>query len=82
MNQASMNQTSRDWRLPLLATACAGLTFLLFQGAGTKPLRAQGESRYQVAVMKNVMIGMRDGIKLSTDIYRPARNGAAIEGRA
>ena len=76
-----MNQTSRDWRLPLLVTACAGLALLLFHGAGTRPLRAQGEPRYEVAVMKNVMIGMRDGIKLATDIYRPARNGAAIEGR-
>ena len=76
-----MNQTSRDWQLPLLVTACGGLALLLIQGAGTRPLRAQGEPKYEVAVMKNVMIGMRDGTRLATDIYRPARNGAAIEGR-
>ena len=38
-----MNQISRDWRLPLLVTACAGLAVLLFPGAGVMPLRAQGE---------------------------------------
>ena len=42
--------------------------------------RAQSEPRYDVA-MANVMVPMRDGVKLSTDIYRPARNGAAVEGR-
>jgi len=76
-----MNQTSDDWRLPLLASACAGLALLRFLGAAVTTLHAQGELRYEVAVMKNVMIGMRDGVKLSTDIYRPARNGALIEGR-
>jgi len=76
-----MNQPSDDWRLPLLASACAGLALLRFLGAAVTTLHAQGELRYEVAVMKNVMIGMRDGVKLSTDIYRPARNGALIEGR-
>jgi hypothetical protein len=31
--------------------------------------------------MKNVMLRMRDGTRLSTDIYRPARGGAPVEGR-
>jgi putative CocE/NonD family hydrolase len=34
-----------------------------------------------VAVIKDVMIPMRDGIRLCTDIYLPARNGAAVPGR-
>ena len=31
--------------------------------------------------MKNVMLRMRDGTRLATDIYRPARNGAPVEGK-
>src|SRR5436190_4352038 len=27
------------------------------------------------------MVSMRDGVKLSTDLYRPARGGKAVEGR-
>ena len=42
--------------------------------------RAQSEQRYDVA-LANVMVPMRDGVKLSTDIYRPARNGTALEGK-
>jgi putative CocE/NonD family hydrolase len=39
------------------------------------------EPQYDVIVEKDVMIVARDGIKLATDIYRPARNGRAVEGR-
>jgi len=43
-------------------------------------LRAQGDANYGVTVMKNVMVPMRDGVKLAVDIYRPSRNGQPIEG--
>ncbi|MBM3340650.1 MAG: CocE/NonD family hydrolase [Betaproteobacteria bacterium] len=36
---------------------------------------------YDVTVERNVMIAARDGVKLATDIYRPARNGQALEGK-
>ena len=42
---------------------------------------AQSEPRYEIVAAKNVMVAMRDGVKLATDIYRPARNGIAVEGR-
>src|SRR5215475_2640940 len=42
------------------------------------PLWAQS---YEVAVTRNVMIQMRDGVRLAADIYRPARNGSAVEGK-
>ena len=45
------------------------------------PLGAQTETRYEVAVLKNVMIPMRDGVRLATDIYRPARSGARSIGK-
>jgi putative CocE/NonD family hydrolase len=32
-------------------------------------------------VEKNVMVQMRDGIRLATDIYHPARNGRVTDGR-
>ncbi|HEY6967596.1 MAG TPA: CocE/NonD family hydrolase [Candidatus Angelobacter sp.] len=42
---------------------------------------AQSTPQYEVQATKNVMIPMRDGIKLATDIYRPAQNGTAVVGR-
>src|SRR5689334_4899485 len=32
-------------------------------------------------VMKNVMIPMRDGVRLATDIYLPAENGVRLDGK-
>lgn len=46
-----------------------------------RSLRAQTETRYEVSATKDVMITMRDGVKLDTDIYRPARNGVAIDAK-
>ncbi len=34
---------------------------------------------YGTAVFKNVMIPMRDGVRLATDIYRPTANGHLLE---
>jgi hypothetical protein len=72
-----MNQISR---FPLVMTTSAAVAVLLCYDAAT-PLRAQAEKRYEVVVMMNVMVAMRDGVKLATDIYRPARNGVAVEGK-
>ncbi len=41
----------------------------------------QAEPQYEIAVEKNVTVAMRDGVKLACDIYRPARNGVAVEGK-
>ena len=38
-------------------------------------------SEYGIVVSKNVMIAMRDGIRLATDLYRPARDGELVPGR-
>ena len=62
---------------PRVRTALAGLSLLLC----LLPLRAQTQARYQVLANKDLMIAMRDGVKLATDIYRPARSGAAVEGK-
>ena len=36
---------------------------------------------YEALVSKNVMVPMRDGVRLATDIYRPAHNGVAADGK-
>jgi putative CocE/NonD family hydrolase len=36
---------------------------------------------YEVIVQKSVMVPMRDGVKLATDIYFPARDGKPVEGK-
>jgi hypothetical protein len=33
------------------------------------------EPEYEMAVIRNRMVRMRDGARLATDVYRPARNG-------
>jgi putative CocE/NonD family hydrolase len=34
------------------------------------------DAQYQVVITTNVMVAMRDGVKLATDLYLPAKNGA------
>ena len=38
-------------------------------------------AEFDVLTNKNVMMPMRDGVKLATDIYLPARNGAVASGK-
>lgn len=39
------------------------------------------EAATDVAVQTNVMVPMRDGVKLATDLYLPAKDGKALEGK-
>src|SRR5215469_5621597 len=43
--------------------------------------QTSSQPQYEVMVDHDVMIAMRDGIKLACDIYRPAQNGQAVEGK-
>jgi uncharacterized protein len=36
---------------------------------------------YDAALTSDVMVTMRDGVRLATDVYRPARNGKPVPGR-
>ena len=36
---------------------------------------------YEVAIERDHMVALRDGVRLATDIHRPARDGHAVEGR-
>ena len=37
--------------------------------------------QYEVALHDNVMVTMRDGVRLATDIFFPSRDGRPVEGR-
>src|SRR5260370_11292151 len=39
------------------------------------------ETLADVAVERDIMVPMRDGVRLATDVYRPAVTGAAAAGR-
>ncbi len=39
------------------------------------------EAEYQVAAERSVMVPMADGVRLSTDIYRPAKAGEPLAGK-
>ena len=43
--------------------------------------KATSISEYDFVVARDVMVAMRDGVKLATDIYRPARKGMAEAGK-
>jgi uncharacterized protein len=42
---------------------------------------SEQEPEYEMVVTRDHMVPMRDGVRLATDIYRPARNGAAVAER-
>lgn len=45
------------------------------------PLHAQADRSYGIAETKNVMVAMRDGVKLAADIYRPTQNGQVMDSK-
>ncbi|WP_271600250.1 CocE/NonD family hydrolase [Bradyrhizobium sp. CCBAU 45384] len=51
-----------------------GLGLLSVAGAG------KAAEPYETVLEAKIMVPMRDGIRLATDVYRPARNGKALPG--
>ena len=45
------------------------------------PLYAQADAGYGIAETKNVMVAMRDGVRLAADIYRPTQNGQVVDSK-
>ena len=64
----------------MFASKCNRHMFLRLLLLASLPLLLPAQI-YEVSALKNVMITARDGIKLGTDIYRPARNGAPVEAK-
>jgi hypothetical protein len=48
---------------------------------GLAGVAAAAEEPYGTVLVKDVMVPMRDGVRLATDVHLPARNGVAAEGR-
>ena len=59
-------------RLLLLACLCSVSAFLLHAEQPASP---------DLVVQKNIMVPMRDGVKLATDLYLPAKDGKAADGK-
>jgi putative CocE/NonD family hydrolase len=57
------------------------LSILVILASCSSHLQAQAGPRYEIIVSKNVMIPMRDGVTLASDIYRPGRNGVPADGK-
>jgi uncharacterized protein len=49
--------------------------------AAIAPIGAPAEEPYGIVVLKDVMVPMRDGVRLATDVHLPARGGVAAPGR-
>jgi uncharacterized protein len=64
-----------------IVLAAVGASLLVALPGEIRMVRAQSDQLYDLVVSKNVMIPMRDGVKLATDVYRPARQGVAAAGR-
>ncbi|MFT5467626.1 MAG: putative CocE/NonD family hydrolase [Verrucomicrobiales bacterium] len=56
------------WMAPVVLVFSAGAVF-------------GQEIAFELGKRENVMMPMRDGVRLDTDVYIPARNGTAFEGR-
>ncbi|MGH8121806.1 MAG: CocE/NonD family hydrolase, partial [Rudaea sp.] len=70
------NKFSSLTRREFGTAALAGLAALML------PMRAGAEDgEYEVSVLHDVMVAMRDGVHLATDIYLPARDGKPVAQR-
>ena len=73
-----------SFRLPQVRPACkalvAAVVVFAMLGAFAHPSTA-ADASYQVLAEKGVMVPMRDGVQLATDIYRPAEKNQAVAGR-
>jgi hypothetical protein len=68
------------WR-GLLGFALVFFTPLLSVASAVDQESTNGAEQYGLIVVKDVMVPMRDGVKLATDLYLPASNGAIAQGK-
>jgi putative CocE/NonD family hydrolase len=50
-------------------------------GRAQPPQVEHRPSEYDVVIEKDIMVSVHDGTRLAVDLYRPARDGKAVEGR-
>src|SRR5205823_2342647 len=69
-------------RRSLVASLTAVIASLCLDSrAGFTGRAWQADIPYGVVVSKNLMVPMRDGVRLAIDVYRPAANGAPAPGK-
>ncbi|PYV24627.1 MAG: antibiotic hydrolase [Acidobacteria bacterium] len=69
-------------RRSLVASLTAVVASLcLYWRAGFIGRAWQADAQYGVVISKNVMVPMRDGVRLATDVCRPAVNGVPAPGK-
>jgi putative CocE/NonD family hydrolase len=65
---------------PITRRALGGAAAFLGLLGASRTLAASNEA-YDMVLDSNVGVKTRDGVRLATDIYRPARGGKAVQGR-
>ncbi|MGB8325373.1 MAG: CocE/NonD family hydrolase [Candidatus Acidiferrum sp.] len=67
----------------LLILSVVGFLVFVGQPGGVLAQTSVAEkgAAYDVIVARNVMVPMRDGVRLATDIYMPAQGGAPVAGK-
>src|SRR6516164_9215069 len=68
-------------RFPFTSSLVIFTTYYLASAGYLARSENQGEVRYDVALSRDVMVPMRDGVRLATDIHRPATNGVPTSGK-
>jgi uncharacterized protein len=71
MNDLSLIQSGRSLSLKVAA--------LILGLCNVAPVLAERPASFQVSAQKNILVAMRDGVQLATDVYLPAQNGQAID---
>src|SRR5438093_13750757 len=64
-----------------VATACVASVGTLAGQEQARRAQANATELDAVLFVKDLMVPMRDGVRLSTDIYRPTMNGVPVEGK-
>jgi putative CocE/NonD family hydrolase len=71
-----MTDTMKPTRRGVAGWIAAGVAMLGGRAAG-----ATADGGYDMALTSDVMVPMRDGVRLATDVYRPAKDGSPLPGR-
>jgi hypothetical protein len=65
--------------VPWVVLLAAAAVWIGFDARASQSPASAGP--YDVFIMKHLMVTMRDGVKLATDVYCPAKDGRVIDGK-
>src|SRR4029077_19470739 len=81
VRQKGNNMMEGRERASYLFLAALLLLLGMAQIAFSQSEHAGSANQFEVGVFKDVMVPMRDGVKLATDIYYPAKDGSLVAGK-